>query len=115
MAQIVRLLWRLDYAASYAYLDKRGSALRAITETVKDFWSNVGFAQIPASFAGNYADPRVFRTISLELNSLNGSIEWSSGIDADQVLSDDAFRGTDKIVRELLRLCEIKAMTRAGV
>jgi hypothetical protein len=113
---IIRLFWRLDYQPSYTYLDKRGSALRLLTETVDGFWHNVGVgAQIPNSFAANFADARVLRFFSLELTSMNGSIEWSSGIDPERVLTDDAFRGMDKIVRELLRLCEIRTMTRAGV
>lgn len=112
---IIKLLWRLDYSASYAYLDKRGSALNILSETVDGFWQNVGLGAIPTSLAANYGDARVYRNISLELYSMNGSIEWTSGIDAERVLTDDAFRGTDKIVRELLRLCDIRIMTRVGV
>jgi hypothetical protein len=50
MAQIVKLIWRLDYGVSYAYIDKRGAALNILSNTVEKFWDVVGDGQIPMSF-----------------------------------------------------------------
>jgi hypothetical protein len=116
MPRVTRLLWRLDYVTSYAYLDKRGSALRAIFDTEQGFWNSVGIGTaVPASFVAQNADSVGQRFLSLEPTSLNGSVEWFAGIDIGNVLRDEAFRGTNKVVQEVLRVCEIRVMTRAGI
>jgi hypothetical protein len=56
-----------------------------------------------------------FRTCSLEPTSVNGAIEWRTGIELGRALQDASFRGADEIVRELLRLLEVKSVSRAGI
>jgi hypothetical protein len=116
MPRVINLLWRLDYSPSFAYLDKRGSALRVLNDLIKDYWNSVGVsANLPLSFVAQHSSVIGFRVLSLEPSSMNGAIEWKSGIDLDRVLQDEAFRGTDKIVHDLLKLCEVRVMIRAGV
>jgi hypothetical protein len=55
------------------------------------------------------------RNISLETTALNGAIEWRQGTNLNHVLQDKSFRGIDRIAKELLKLCQIKAMKRAGI
>jgi hypothetical protein len=98
MAQIVRLVWRLDYEVSYSYLDNRGAALKALKDTIEKFWKVVGDGTVNLSFAGTTDEDGVFRRISLEPTSLNGGIEWRSGTALEGVLRDESFRGTDKVV-----------------
>ena len=56
-AQIIKLIWRLDFAISYAYLDKRGSALNAMTNTVPNFWDTVGDGTVHLSYVGATTKP----------------------------------------------------------
>jgi hypothetical protein len=115
MAQIIKLIWRLDYPISYAYLDKRGAALNILTNTVEKFWDVIGDGQVNMSFVARTDKDDCFRTFSLETNNINGSIEWRTGIDLNRALQDASFRAVDRIVREHLKLFEIKALARAGV
>jgi tetratricopeptide (TPR) repeat protein len=50
--QIIKLIWRLDFDVSYAYLDKRGSALNAMSNTVPNFWDTVGDGTVHSSYVG---------------------------------------------------------------
>jgi hypothetical protein len=116
MPRVIRLYWRLDYTPSYSYLDKRGSALRALSDTVKDFWSSVGIgSNVPLSFVAQHLSSTGQRYLSLEPASMNGSIEWAGGIEIDDVLASEVFRQTNKIVQELLKICDVRVMARAGV
>jgi len=115
MVKVVRLIWRLDYSVSFAYLDRRGAALNALMNTVPDFWQAIGDGALPHSFAGNRTRDGVVRTISLETQALNGTIKWSAGIPLADVLSDANFRSLDKIVHELAKVCELKVLKRGGL
>ncbi len=109
MARVIKLIWRLDYQVSYAYLDKRGTAFQLLMETVKDFWQSGGEGTVQASFAAQHSETAGFRNLSLEPTCMNGTIEWSAGADVSRALQDEAFRGTDRIVKELLRLCVLES------
>jgi hypothetical protein len=115
MAQIVKLIWRLDYPVSYAYLDSRGTALNILSNTVENFWDVLGDGQANMSFLARTNKDDRFRTLSIEPTIISGAIEWGSGIELDRALQDASFRGVDRIVRELLKLFEVKALLRAGV
>jgi hypothetical protein len=115
MAQIIKLLWRLDYGVSYAYLDRRGTALDALANTASNFWDTMADGAVHASYVGMTSRDGKSRMISLEPNSLNGHIEWSSGTGLASVFRDDSFRTIDRIVRELARICEIKTVARLGM
>jgi hypothetical protein len=115
MAQIVKLIWRLDYGVSYAYIDRRGAALNILSNTVEKFWDAIGDGQIPMSFVARTDKDEHFRTCSLETTNVNGSIEWRTGIELGRALQDVSFRGADRIVRELLKILEIKSLSRAGI
>jgi hypothetical protein len=115
VARVIRLLWRLDYTASYVYLDKRGAALNALTNTVPNFWDTVADGTIHASYLGTSTKDNVFRFISLEPNSLNGEMQWSSGTDMKSVLQEGPFRSTNNVVREILKVCDIRVLARAGI
>jgi len=114
-AQIIKVIWRLDFNVSYTYLDKRGSALNALSNTVPNFWEIVGDGTVHLSYVGSTTKNDINRTISLEPTSLNGDIEWLAGTALDRFLSDESFRGIDRIVRELLKVCEIRSLGRAGL
>jgi hypothetical protein len=115
MATAIKLVWRLDYGVSFAYLDSRGAALNALSNTVEKFWQVVGDGPTNMGFAARADRDGKFRTFSLEPTNMSGAIEWPSGIDLDRVLQDESFRGVDRIVRELLRICEVKSLSRAGI
>jgi hypothetical protein len=115
MARAIRLIWRLDFEVSFSYLDRRGAALNALINTVEGFWDQVGEGKIPISYAGSAIEPHTYRTISLEPTCLNGSMEWPEGIPLDRLFDDAVFRNVDRIVRAVLKLGEIRVMTRAGV
>ena len=91
MAQIIRMFWRLDFGVSYPYLNKRGSALNAMTNTVTDFWEVVADGTIHSSYVGSTKDSHLYRNISVEPNSLNGDLQWVSGIDLSNVFKDEVF------------------------
>jgi hypothetical protein len=115
MTQLIRLIWRLDYDVSYVYFDRRGAALKVMTETVPGFFSNIAEGAAVYSFVGDFTDPQGKRTLSVEPTSINGLIEWNSGTDLERVFQLDVFRSTDKIVRELLKLSEVRRLKRAGL
>jgi hypothetical protein len=115
MARIVKLIWRLDYESSYAFLNQQGEALRILNTTIEGFWDNVGVGALPSSFIGHRKRDRCAHFLSLEITSMNGAIEWLGGNDLDKALGTEAFRAIDRITAELLKLCEIRAVTRAGL
>jgi hypothetical protein len=114
-AQIIKMIWRLDFQVSYAYLDKRGSALNAMTNTVPNFWDTIGDGSVHLSYVGTTTKPGVARCISAEPSSLNGDLEWRAGTALDRFLNDESFRGTDKIIRELVRVFDVRTVARAGL
>jgi hypothetical protein len=116
MARIIRLLWRLDFDVSYPYLDKRGSALKVLTDTIQGFWTNVGPGQLPLSFAAEKTeDQKSSTTFSWEMTCLNGATEWAAGIDIDRVFDSPLVRSVDRIVKDALKLGEVRVVKRAGV
>jgi hypothetical protein len=116
MARIIRLLWRLDFDPSYPYLDKRGSALKVLTDTVEGFWTTVGPGQLPLSFAAlKTEEGKSQTTFSWEMTCLNGTTEWVSGIGIDRVFESPLTRGVDRIVKDALKLGEVRILKRAGV
>jgi hypothetical protein len=114
MARVIKLIWRLDYTASFAFFDKPGSALRLLNHTVEEFWNIVGDGANRSLYA-QHQDAERFRTFSVEPVGMNGTMEWLSGIELNRVFRDDAFRGVDRIAKELMKLCEIKLLLRAGL
>jgi hypothetical protein len=115
MAQIIKLIWRLDYPISYTYLDKRGAALKVLNDTVERFWDVIAEGQNSTSLTARTEKEDAFRVFSLETNNMNGAIEWRRGTDLSRALQDASFRAVDRIVLELLRLLDIRALTRAGL
>jgi hypothetical protein len=116
MARVIRLLWRLDFDVSYPYIDKRGLALQALTDTVEGFWTTVGPATLPLSFAAEKIEQDVSHTVfSWEMNNLNGSIEWPLGIDIERIFESPLVRATDRIVREALKVADVRFLNRAGI
>jgi hypothetical protein len=115
MAKIIKLIWRLDYPVSYAYIDGRGRALKAISETVADFWDKSGDGALHMSFAARHTTEDTLRTLSLDPTCLNGTFEWRCGTELSSVLRSEQFRAVDRIARELLKTAEIRKVVRAGV
>ncbi len=83
--------------------------------TVPRFWDSVGDGALHSSYVGTAAKSGTARFISVEPNSLNGDLEWHTGTAWERFLADESFRGIDKVVRELTRVCEIKTLARAGL
>jgi hypothetical protein len=116
MARVIRLLWRLDFDVSYPYLDKRGSALKVLTDTAEDFWTTVGPGTLPLSFAAEKLQADLsYTVISWEMSNLNGSIEWPAGVEIDRIFESPLLKETDRIVREALKLAEVRFLNRAGI
>jgi hypothetical protein len=67
------------------------------------------------SLAARGGDEETLRTLSLERTSMNGTLEWRGGTDLGRVLSSEQFRGLDDVTKELLKVCEIRNVARAGV
>jgi|SRR6185312_2770188 len=116
MAKVVRLIWRFDFQVSYAYLDRRGSALKVLAETVDRFFDNYGPGQLPFSLVAEKVEQdKSFTTLSWEMTCLNGSSEWPAGLDMSRVFEGPLIRGVDRIVRDALKLGEVRVLSRAGV
>lgn len=116
MAAAFKIIWRLDHDVSYATLDRPGSVLKALMTTYGGFWKQAGDHNIvPHSVTVQNTDENCYRNISVEPMSLNGVIEWASAVDLKQVLTVDPFPKIDEIVKELLKICEIKTVNRAGI
>jgi hypothetical protein len=115
MSRIVKLIWRLDFKPSYAYIDKRGTALNLLTNTVENFWATVGDGIQHMSFVAKTDNEKAFRTMSIEPTNMNGSMEWTESIELNKALQTEEFKSFDKIAKEMLKVFEIKAVARAGV
>jgi len=116
MARAIRLLWRLDFDASYPYLDKRGSALQILNTTIEDFWTTVAPGTLPLSFvAEKFEENKSHTSLSWEMTNINGSVEWPIGVDLDSAFESPLLRATDRIVKEALKLAEVRVVRRAGV
>lgn len=115
MQRVLKIIWRLDFPASYAYIDKRGSALRLLTQTVEDFWDEAGEGAEHMSFVGRSTKGGGLRTLSIAPTNMNGALEWPDSIELDRVTEHEGFRGSNSIVKELLKLFEIKKVVRAGI
>ena len=115
MARVIRLHWRLDFDVSYPYLDKRGTALKALSETVEGFWTTVGPATLPLSFAAEKVDKTSHTVFSWEMSNLNGSLEWPTGIDIERVFENPEVRACDRIVKEALKIADVRFVNRAGI
>lgn len=115
MARVIRLLWRLDFDVSYPYLDKRGTAMKALSETVEGFWTTVGPGTLPISFAAEKVDKASHTTLSWEMANLNGSLEWPTGIDIERVFESPEVRACDRIVKEALKIADVRFLNRAGI
>jgi hypothetical protein len=117
MARVMRLIWRLDYPQSYSFMDRLGTVRRIVGETVPEYWTTISDGNILYSYVAIYqnSESGVSRDMSVETQSLNGQLRWGSGIDFVRVFQTDDFRNTEKIVRELLRVMDVKDMKRAGV
>jgi|SRR6516165_6947320 hypothetical protein len=114
MPQAIKLIWRLDYDVSYAYLDRRGSAL-ATLNVEANLWEKVGEGAVSMSFVARTENEGHMRNISVEPTCLNGAIEWRQGTELKKVLEDRSFRGTNRVVEELAKVCEIRMLKRAGI
>jgi hypothetical protein len=117
MARVMRLIWRLDYPVSYGFLDKLGTVRRVVVETVPNFWTNVIDGNILHSYVADYQNIKsgIAREMSVEAQSLNGQLSWRSGTDLARILQTEDFRNIDRIVRELIRIIDIREMKRVGV
>ena len=115
MPQVIRVIWRFDYAISYAYMDNVGTALKALSETVPGFLSVISEGMSNDSFTGERRGNGEYTTLSLERNALVGSMEWKEGIELSWLPNHDNFRNCDKTAKALLQLCQVKNINRAGI
>lgn len=117
MASVIRLIWRLDHPLSYNFMDKLGTVRKIITDTAPKFWQNVADGNLLYSFTADYLNNETgaARNMTAELQSLNGELRWRTGTDLPRVFQTDEFRNIDRIVRELMRVLEIREMRRAGI
>ncbi|WP_298254724.1 hypothetical protein [Bradyrhizobium sp.] len=115
MARVIRLFWRLDYEPSYAFMDRRGTALQILKDHVEGYWQQVADGTIQTSFVGKSSSPEHARQLSLEPTSMNGSMDWPAGLEVGRVLESPEFRKLDRLVKALIDHCEIRLLKRAGV
>ena len=115
MAQLIRVIWRLDYNVSYAYLDSPGTVLRILAETVPGFVPNLSEGIGNHSFVAERKGNGEYTTISTEPASLIGSMEWAEGVELSRVLAHDNFRNCEKIAKALLHHFQVKLVNRAGI
>jgi hypothetical protein len=116
MAKVMRLIWRLDFSLSYNFLDKLGTVRKILGETIPNYWNTVADGPIQNSFFANYnnTDSGLSREMSVELQSLNGSLTWISGTDMTRVLQTEEFRNTNRIIQELSRTMDVREVRRIG-
>lgn len=82
---------------------------------VGGFWSNAGPGAVPETLIATFDGDTEARTISVELLTCNGSIDWRDGQDLGRVLIHETFRNINKIITKILGTCEIKVMERVGI
>ena len=116
MARILKLFWRLDFKTSYRYLDNRGDTMKAMIETVPEFWNQVQDGSLLNSYLGQRAVAGEYAmAMSVEQASLNGTIDWRSPRQLDQLGTYEEMRNLNVIIREVLKQFDVKVMLRAGV
>jgi hypothetical protein len=116
MAMLMRLIWRLDYPLNYEFQNNLGKVRKALFETVPKYWNVLTDGAYAYSFTANYRnmEHRTAREISVELQSINGTFQWSNGTDLVRVLQTEEFRNLDRVVREISRIISLRDITRAG-
>ncbi|QDI79218.1 hypothetical protein E8E01_01640 [Methylorubrum populi] len=115
MTKIIRLIWRFDFDPNWQFLDRRGSTLRILHETVPAFFTRIGDGSIVDSFAAEHTESDSSRKFSTEVASINGSFEWYKGIDIDKLLISKSFRDCDKLFTALSNLYDLNIIRRAGL
>ena len=116
MAKVMRLIWRLDFPLSHNFLDKLGTVRKIVGETIPNYWNTVTDGPFQYSFVANYnnINSGLSREMSVELQSLNGSLTWISGTDMARVLQTEEFRNTNRIIQELTRTMDVREVKRIG-
>jgi hypothetical protein len=115
MAQLIRVIWRLDFNVSYAYLDSLGTALRILVETIPGFLPTLSEGMGNRSFLGERRRKGEYTTISVEPAALVGSMEWTEGVDLARVFNQENFRNCDKIAKAILAHSKVTLVNRAGI
>ncbi len=117
MHQLLKMFWRWDFEPSYAYLDRRGSALRALNKSAPTLFAEVGEGVMPNSFvARNDSHPAKFSgQLSAELNSINGSFEWPVGTKLETLASSKHVRDLDRVLKDLWDVYALDRFARAGI
>lgn len=115
MAKLIRIIWRLDYKVSYAYLDSLGTAVRILSETVPGFLPSLSEGMANHSLMAERRGQGDYTSIAVESAAMVGSMEWTEGIELNRVLGHDTFRNCDKIANALLATFQIKLINRAGI
>jgi hypothetical protein len=115
MAQLLRFLWRFDFDVSYAFFDRRGQALQILATTVPDFLQNFTEGDRRYSFVAESTQSAESRQLAVEPTSINGTLRWRTGTSLERVLQHSSFRASDRICKELMRICEVTKIQRAGL
>lgn len=116
MAALFRLVWRFDFDVSSAFLDKRGTAFKLLTQETGEFWSRSGFhTNIRDSFFADRLSPNGVRNIVVEPNSISGVFEWYDGMDPAKLLQTEEFKTVDRLLKGLMKHCEITKLNRGGI
>jgi len=115
MAKLIKVIWRLDYNISYAYLNSIGTSAKILSDTVPKFIHTLSEGVANHALIGERKARGEYVIMGIELNTLNCTLEWLEGIELDRLLIHDNFRNSEKIAKSLLQNNEVKMINRAGI
>ncbi|WP_237480300.1 hypothetical protein [Lichenibacterium dinghuense] len=114
MPILIKLIWRFDFSINYVFLDRYGSAAKAIFTTVPNFFAQVAEGAPRTALVGSFNDAKFVRNITMDITTLSGTMEWRQGTDLTRISNDFQFRNMNKVADELIRINEIKNVVRGG-
>lgn len=115
MANIIKLIFRMDFPTSYALLDSRGAVLRSLEKGSEIPWTSIGDGQLVSSFLAESVTEERKIVISVEATSINGSVDWLVPRDQEKLSSYEEVKNLNGLLSALLVACDVKTMNRVGL
>jgi hypothetical protein len=118
MAHIARVIVRFDYDRfSSAFLNARGTALNILDDVPRDWWGNIGLSQDSvAAHAKKSIPDQLYREVSIDILSVNGSIEYiSHPLNEENIVINEDFVSSCRIMQRTIETYEEWSIKRAGI
>ena len=115
MRSVLRLIFRLDFSTNYGLIDSPGSIVRILDNVPEKFWDRLGDGRVAHSIAGQYSSSSEYRNLSVEPQSINGSLEFRDGWDLSKIQRNQVFSELSRLVNELTGHFDIRNVDRYGI